>query len=93
MDGFSAYQDIECTIWKICLFGVRLLHFFLFVSTYYDIMCQYMESQEKNKPKFRPNSGLKLMDQVREVLRYHHYAYRTEQTYCQKEACFGSHTT
>ncbi len=23
------------------------------------------------------------MDQVKEVLRYHHYAYRTEQTYCQ----------
>lgn len=23
------------------------------------------------------------MDQIREVLRYHHYAYRTEQTYCQ----------
>jgi len=23
------------------------------------------------------------MDQVREVLLYHHYAYRTEQTYCQ----------
>ncbi|MFH0781177.1 MAG: site-specific integrase [Pseudomonadota bacterium] len=23
------------------------------------------------------------MDQVREVFRYHHYAYRTEQTYCQ----------
>lgn len=22
------------------------------------------------------------MDQVRAVLRYHHYAYRTEQTYC-----------
>lgn len=35
----------------------------------------------ENKPKFHPN--LKLMDQVREVLRYHHYAYRTEQTYCQ----------
>jgi integron integrase len=42
-----------------------------------------MESQKKNKPKFRPNPGLKLMDQVCEVLRYHHYAYRTEQTYCQ----------
>jgi integron integrase len=42
-----------------------------------------MENQEKNKPKFHPNPGLKLMDQVREVLRYHHYAYRTEQTYCQ----------
>src|SRR5665647_354487 len=36
-----------------------------------------------NKPKFHPNPKLKLMDQVREVLRYHHYAYRTEQTYCQ----------
>ena len=37
----------------------------------------------ENKPKFRPNPDLKLMDQVREVLRYHHYAYRTESTYCQ----------
>lgn len=36
----------------------------------------------KNKKKFTPNPELKLMDQVREVLRYHHYAYRTEQTYC-----------
>jgi len=36
-----------------------------------------------NKPKFRPNQNLKLMDQVREVLRYYHFAYRTEQTYCQ----------
>lgn len=32
---------------------------------------------------FRPNSSLKLMDQVREVLRYYHYAYRTETSYCQ----------
>lgn len=37
----------------------------------------------ENKPKFHPNPKLKLMEQVREVLRYHHYAYRTEQTYCQ----------
>ena len=41
-----------------------------------------MQNME-NKPKFHPNPKLKLMDQVREVLRYHHYAYRTEQTYCQ----------
>lgn len=41
-----------------------------------------MENMD-NKPKFRPNQNLKLMDQVREVLRYYHYAYRTEQTYCQ----------
>ena len=38
-----------------------------------------MESQSK----FHPDPKLKLMDQIKEVLRYHHYAYRTEQTYCQ----------
>jgi len=32
--------------------------------------------------KFTPDPNLKLMDQVRQVLRYYHYAYRTEQTYC-----------
>ena len=31
---------------------------------------------------FRPNPDSRLMDQVREVLRYYHYAYKTEQTYC-----------
>ena len=36
-----------------------------------------------NRPKFRPDPDAKLMDQVREVLRYHHYTYRTESTYCQ----------
>jgi hypothetical protein len=36
----------------------------------------------ENQPVFRPNPDLKLMDQVREVLRYYHYAYRTEQSYC-----------
>lgn len=38
----------------------------------------------ENKRKFRPSPspGIKLMDQVRQVLRYHHYAYRTENTYC-----------
>ncbi len=36
----------------------------------------------EEKRKFHPNPDLKLMDQVKEVLRYHHYAYRTEQTYC-----------
>ena len=36
----------------------------------------------RNGSKFRPNPKHKLMDQVREVLRYYHYAYRTEETYC-----------
>ncbi len=31
--------------------------------------------------KFEPDANARLMDQVKEVLRYHHYAYRTEQTY------------
>ncbi|MCI5145452.1 MAG: integron integrase [Candidatus Electrothrix sp. AR3] len=38
---------------------------------------------KKSKQKFRPNPKLKLMEQVHEVLRYHHYAYKTEQTYSQ----------
>lgn len=36
-----------------------------------------------SKSKFKPNPNLKLMDQVKQVLRYHHYAYRTEQSYCE----------
>ena len=36
----------------------------------------------ENKAKFRPNPKNKLMDQVREVMRYYHYAYRTESAYC-----------
>ena len=36
----------------------------------------------ENKLKFRPDPHLKLMDQVRQVLRYHHYSFRTEQAYC-----------
>ena len=31
----------------------------------------------ENKQKFRPNPRLKLMEQVRQVMPYHHYAYRT----------------
>ncbi len=37
----------------------------------------------ENKPVFHPDPDAKLMDQVRDVLRYQHYAYKTEQTYCQ----------
>jgi len=37
----------------------------------------------ENKKKFIPDKNYKLMEQVRETLRYYHYAYRTEQTYCE----------
>jgi integron integrase len=36
----------------------------------------------ESKVKFKPNPEYRLMDQVREVLQYYHYAYRTEQSYC-----------
>jgi integron integrase len=45
----------------------------------YDIIITTMENKTK---KFTPNPGLKLMDQVRETLRYYHYARSTERTYC-----------
>ena len=32
--------------------------------------------------QFRQNPNARLMDQVRELLRYRHYAYRTEQAFC-----------
>ena len=35
----------------------------------------------ENKPEFKPDPNLRLMDQVKQVLRYHHYSYRTEQSY------------
>ncbi len=37
----------------------------------------------ENKLGFHLKPKLKLMEQVREVLRYYHYACRTEQTCCQ----------
>ncbi|RLW69947.1 MAG: hypothetical protein B6D68_01460 [spirochete symbiont of Stewartia floridana] len=37
----------------------------------------------KTEIKFRPNPETRLMEQVQEVLRYHHYAYCAEITYCQ----------
>ncbi|MBE9545978.1 MAG: tyrosine-type recombinase/integrase [Proteobacteria bacterium] len=42
----------------------------------------------ENKQKFRPDTHLRLMDQVRQVMRYHHYAYRTGKTY---RHCFATH--
>ncbi len=36
----------------------------------------------ETKPQFTPYRDLKLMDQVRQVQRYDHYALNTEKTYC-----------
>ena len=37
----------------------------------------------EKEAKFIPDRELKLLDQVRETLRYCHYAFSTEKTYCQ----------
>ena len=38
--------------------------------------------ENSSKLKFKPDPELKLMGQVRQVLRYNHYAYRNELSYC-----------
>ncbi len=38
------------------------------------------QNKSQDRVKFKPQS-IKIMDQVREVLRYHHYAKRTEEAY------------
>jgi Phage integrase family len=42
------------------LLAVHVLRFSLLVSTYCDIRPEVMESQNTEKPKFRPNPGLKV---------------------------------
>jgi hypothetical protein len=79
VDKSSAYYDIHHEMWKTIRRAVHLLRFAVLISTYCIIMSMVMDNQ--NKSKFRPNAGLRLMDQVREVLRSSHDAYRTEQTY------------
>ena len=55
---------------------IREKHYLIFhVST---ILIVPMEI----KNKFTPNSKIKLMDQMRQVLRYHHYLMSTGKTYC-----------
>lgn len=37
----------------------------------------------ESKKKFMPNPDFLFMDQVRQVLRYHHSVYLAEQIYCE----------
>ena len=75
LELISTYPDIKAI--KV----ENIFHlFFYFIFTYTYNNTTYIM---KDKSKFTPNPNLKLMDQVRETLRYHHYAYTTEKTYCQ----------
>jgi site-specific recombinase XerD len=51
-------------------------------ALYINLKWKIWEGEMENKKKFHPDPQLKLMDQVRQVLHYHHYSYRTEKTYC-----------
>ena len=42
----------------------------------------------ESKKKFKPVPKLKLMDQVKQLMRYHHYVYRTEKTYSNWIVCY-----
>jgi hypothetical protein len=44
-------------------------------------------SRARASTPYRPKTT-RLVDQAREVLRYHHYAYKTEQTYVSWIVCF-----
>lgn len=46
------------------------------------LMNRFIHRAMDGNKKLRPDPDGKLMDQVRETLRYYHYAYRTEQTSC-----------
>jgi len=76
--GFSIYTPIKQVNMKPFLVCPCMSY----VLCYFYRKHIFKEEGMEGKKKFRPNSDLKLMDQVREVLRYYHYAYRTEQTYC-----------
>jgi integrase len=84
LENFPGIAFIEEKIFHLLLYsdqkhGKIYLAFSMFLYSIYTMM----ETMETNhKPKFKPDPKLKLLDQVREVLRYHHYAYRTEKTYC-----------
>jgi len=47
------------------------------------------EFEIEDKRKFKSNADSKLMNQIHEVLRYYHYAYRTE-TYCKLSGIYVS---
>ncbi len=46
------------------------------------MFCDTIMPNMEKEAKFTPNRKLKLLDQVRETLRYYHYAYSTEKSYC-----------
>jgi len=70
---FTPYSLISANIFHIIPDIKPLFTFAMRTS----IILSSMES----KKKFTPNPNVKLLDQVRETLRYYHYAMSTEKTY------------
>jgi hypothetical protein len=68
---WRSIRRITCKKWKIC----RNIFHFLFLG--------YAHNGKDSE--IHPKPHLKRMDQVRQVLRYHHYALTTERTYLEKQ--------
>jgi len=77
VDKISSYFYIDLKIWEINRYHVHLLDNLRLISMYCDRMWWGKESQTKSKLGFYPNPDLRIMDRVREVLGYQHWAYRT----------------
>ena len=46
----------------------------------------------ENKPEFRPNPDLKIVEQVLEIMGYNHYSYRAESTYSNESSDIATFT-
>jgi Na+/H+ antiporter NhaB len=76
--GFPHIPALNHETWEFACFIFPLLPILKHIYIYWHIKGMKVQS----KKMFNSNPNLKFMDQVRETLRYFHYAYRTEQTYC-----------
>jgi hypothetical protein len=92
-NSFGAAEQCEYMENFLCIAYIQLKVFRLFLYSMfkhgkipigYSMFKMLISNIMEIKRKFRPDSNLKLMNQVFQVLRYHHYAYRTEQTYCNR---------
>ena len=81
MENFLCIAYIQLKVFRLFLYYM-FKHGKIPIS--YSMFKMLISNIMENKEKFRPDSNLKLMNQVFQVLRYHHYAYRTEQTYCNR---------
>ena len=71
----------------LAFMGSTIIYAFLSVQkdleTEYEVILKRAKTSQGTGPILVPNPKAKLLEQVREVMRFHHYSIRTERTYCQ----------